>query len=148
MEIKFSNLIKPFYYPNSPHIARYSVTCAIDAVGEGEEFLKFISGVEKNEDVESIIKNESVKEQGQHHNTGRCVVKFQGKDRIPTYVIEPDDPTPVRITLEDEFASGEKVQVIYDILRYTKKNNAQNPEYGLSFKPTKILFYPSQPSQG
>ena len=45
-----------------------------------------------------------------------------------------------RIDLEDELARGERVIVIYDILRYTKKNTMKT-EHGLSFKPSCIYLY-------
>lgn len=145
LKVKFSTLTKPFYYPNSPHVPRYSVTCASDPqVDDQSEFIKFIQKVEKIEGVETIVKNESEKQDGQYVNTGRFLIKFQGKDKIPIMVIESPERenAPEEITLEDEFSPGEHVKVEFDIVRYTKKNNATNPEYGLNFKPVCIYFYP------
>ena len=57
LDIKFSNLIRPFYYPNSPTIPRYSVTCIVDP-DIHKKFLHGIQTIEKNEKVDTIIKND------------------------------------------------------------------------------------------
>jgi hypothetical protein len=137
IEIKFSNLIKPFYYPNSPTIPRYSITCVFDPIS-AKEFLKGIQTIEKNEQVDSIIKNDTIKQDGELVTSGLVLIKFQNKDKIPVFIqsksgeIEP-------IELEDELARGEDVIVTFDILRYTKKNTMKT-EHGLSFKPIQITL--------
>ena len=141
LEVKFCNLVKPYYYANSPTIPRHSVTCLVDPEIH-KEFLKGIQTIEKNEGVETIIKNETVKEADEHLTTGKVLIKFQSKDVIPVYVMaEPPQPEPELIELEDELAKGEKIIVIYDILRYTKKNTMKT-EHGISFKPSCIYYYP------
>lgn len=139
LEVKFCNLVNPFRYPNSPTIPRYSVTCVADPE-EHKEFLKGIQTIEKDEKVDTIIKNETVKEDGEHLTTGKVLIKFQSKDIIPIYLSGtfPRGETP-QIELEDELARGEKIMVIYDILRYTKKNTMKT-EHGLSFKPSCIYL--------
>lgn len=142
LEIKFCNLIKAFYYPNSPTIPRYSITCLVDPT-EHKEFLRGIQTIEKNEAVETIIKNDYVKENGENLTTGKVIIKFQSKDHIPVYVHYANQE-PQQIELEDELARSEKVMVVYDILRYTKKNTMKT-EHGISFKPSCIYYYPSKP---
>jgi hypothetical protein len=144
VEVKFCNLIKPFYYPNSPTVPRYSVTCVIDPETH-KEFLKGIQTIEKNEKVESIIKNETVKEGNEHLTTGKVLIKFQSKDVIPVYlaVNTPKGEQPPLVELEDELARGEKIMVIYDILRYTKKNTMKT-EHGISFKPSCLYYFPKE----
>ena len=44
--------------------------------------------------------------------------------------------------LEDDLAPGEKVSVIYDVLRYTKRGSVT--EHGLSFKPIEIIYHPPE----
>lgn len=139
LEVKFCNLVNPFRYPNSPTVPRYSVTCVIDPEVH-KEFLKGIQTIEKDEKVESILKNETVKEQNEHLNTGKVLIKFQSKDIIPVYI--PTTP-PESLELEDELAKGERIMIIYDILRYTKKNTMKT-EHGLSFKPSCIYYYPKE----
>lgn len=141
LEVKFSNIVKPYYYANSPAIPRYSITCLID-VQKHKEFLKTIQGIEKNEGVETIIKNETIREDDQIINTGNTIVKFQTKENIPVYLVSSSkEINPMLMALEDELQKGEQVIVVYDILRYTKKNTAQT-EHGLSFKPTAVFYYP------
>ena len=141
LKIKFCNLLRPFYYPNSPTIPRYSVTCIIDAE-EHKEFLKNIQSIEKNESVETIIKNETEKLEGEYFNTGKLLIKMQGKDKIPVY-LDKGGGKKEEVELEDELAKGEDVVVFYDILRYTKKNTTK-AEHGLNFKPTSIFYYPKE----
>lgn len=141
LEVKFCNLANPYRYPNSPTIPRYSVTCVVDPEIH-KEFLKGVQSIEKQESVESIIKNETTKDGHDHINTGKVLLKFQGKDKIPIYLYQGDIKTesPL-IDLEDELGKDEKIIVIYDILRYTKKNSMKT-EHGLNFKPTKIFLLP------
>lgn len=144
LEVKFCNLVKPFYYPNSQNVPRYSVTCQVDPE-EHKEFLKGIQTIEKNEKVESIIKNETFKDGNDHKTTGKVLIKFQSKDIIPVYagVRIPKGEQPAIIELEDELARGERIVVIYDILRYTKKNTMKT-EHGISFKPSCIYLLPKE----
>lgn len=143
LEVKFCNLLKPYYYNNSPTIPRYSVTCLVDPEIH-KEFLKGIQTIEKNENVETVIKNETKKDEssGEHLTTGKVLMKFQGKDKVPVY-IKNEKGEAIPIELEDELAPGEKVTVIYDILRYTKKNTMKM-EHGISFKLSCIYYYPKE----
>lgn len=148
LEVKFSNLIKPFRYPNSPTIPRYSVTCIIDPKIH-IDFLHGIQSIENHEKVDSIIKNETVKEDGSQVLTGNLLIKFQTKDIVPIFLgnnsLAEDTYTPLE--MEDEFKKGEKIIIVYDILRYTKKNT-MNVEHGLSFKHTAIYFFPEEGENG
>jgi hypothetical protein len=141
LDIKYCNLVKPFYYPNSPTIPRYSITCVVDPAIH-KDFVKGIQTIEKNEKVDTIIKNDSVKEGDEHVTTGKLNIKFQSKDLVPVYV-QYESLEASQIDLEDELARGEKVIVIYDILRYTKKNTMKT-EHGISFKPSCIYYFPSK----
>lgn len=136
LEVKFCNLVNPFRYPNSPTVPRYSVTCVVDPE-QHKEFLKGIQSIEQDEKVDSIIKNETIKEDDEHLTTGKVLLKFQSKDLIPVYIAE--NPTE-QMELEDELAKGERIMIVYDILRYTKKNTMKI-EHGLSFKPSCIYYY-------
>lgn len=145
LEIKYCNLVNPFRYPNSPTIPRYSITCLVDPKHH-KEFLIGVQTIEKDEKVETIIKNDYVKEDGEAITTGKVLIKFQSKDIIPVMIGENGSQKLEHIELEDELARGEKVMVTYDILRYTKKNT-MTKEHGLSFKPTCIFYYPAKESK-
>lgn len=139
LEVKFCSLVNPYRYPNSPTVKRYSVTCVVDPKLH-KEFLAGLQSIEKDEKVDSIIKNETKKENDVSVLTGKLLVKFQTKDVIPVYIKNAkgeDEP----YTLEGEFPAGEKVIVNYEILRYTKKNTMQ-VEHGISFKPKAIYWFP------
>lgn len=149
LEVKFCNLVKAYYYPNSPTIPRHSVTCVVDPEIH-KEFLKGIQTIEKNENVDSIIKNETAKEAQEIVKTGKVLVKFQSKDKVPVFIVnktnsgmQNEAEELFQMDLEDEFSKGEKIVVVYDILRYTKKNTMKT-EHGLSFKPTAIHYYPKE----
>jgi hypothetical protein len=139
LSVKYCSIIKPFRYENSPTIDRYSITCIV-CPEENSEFLNYIKTLEKNEKVDTILKNETIKKNGEHIQTGNITVKFQGRDRIPTYSMESDGKA-YPLPMEDEFKTGEQVVVVYDIMRYTKKNTMKT-EHGINFKPVKILWYP------
>lgn len=145
LRVRFCNLVNPFRYPNSPTIPRFSLTCIIDPE-KHKEFLKGLQSIEKDENVESIIKNETKKENSVQVNTGNLLAKFQSKDKIHVFLtgnIKNPEKDAQEIELQDELAKGEEVMIVYDILRYTKKNT--NPvEHGLSFKPSCIYYYPKE----
>jgi len=143
LQVKFCNIFNPYRYPNSPTVPRYSVTCLVDPEIH-KDFLNGIQSIEKAEKVETLIKNETEKQDGEHTTTGKVLVKFQSKDVIPVYLGGefPKGETP-KVELEGELGIGEKIVVVYDILRYTKKNT-MTIEHGLSFKPTCIYYYPSE----
>lgn len=142
LPIKYSGIVKPFYYPNSPLIARYSITCVLDPIKD-KDFLHQIQTIEKNEGVATIIKKDGVKEKGSEEtkHSGKFCIKFQTKESPPIYVDMQDGSEPQLIELEEEIARGENVMVVYDIMRYTKRNTA-TVEHGLNFKPTAIYYYP------
>jgi hypothetical protein len=140
LQVKFSNLINAFYYPNSS-IPRFSITCLFDP-SKQKEFLKEIQTIEKNEGVETIIKNETEKTDEGHCWTGNVMIKFQSKDKIPIY-IQKENKDTVPLELEDELKKGESVMIVYDILRYTKKNTMKT-EHGISFKPSCIYYYENE----
>jgi hypothetical protein len=144
LEVKFCNLVKPYYYANSPKIPRHSVTCLVDP-NLHKEFLAGVQAIEKNEKVETIIKCAKEKKDDQYVNTGQLLIKFQTKDVIPVYLGSLSNPNaaPTPLELEDELAEGERIMVVYDILRYTKKNTITT-EHGLSFKPSCIYYYPKE----
>lgn len=143
LEVKFCSLVNPFRYPNSPTIPRYSVTCLLD-IEEHKEFLAGVRAIENHEKVETIIKNDISKEKNGHVHTGKKLLKFQSKEVIPVYLSGDfaKGETPL-VELEDELAKGERIVVVYDILRYTKKNTP-NTEHGISFKPTCIYYYATE----
>jgi hypothetical protein len=100
--------------------------------------------LEKNEGVDTIIKNDTKRSKSGITMTGKLNIKLQSKDPIPVYVKENlDDEKEELIELEDELAKGEKVIVYYEILRYTKKNTMKT-EHGISFKPVSIFYYPNE----
>lgn len=147
LEVKFCNLFKPYYYANSPTIPRHSVTCLVDTEIH-KDFLNGVQTIEKNEKVDSIIKNETVKEGDQHVTTGKVLIKFQSKDVIPIYIVNKlmdseKESEPIPLELEDELGKGEIIMVVYSILRYTKKNTMKS-EHGISFKPSCIYYYPDE----
>lgn len=153
LEVKFCNLVKPYYYSNSPTIPRYSITCVFDPELH-KEFLTGVQTIEKNEKVDSVIKNETIKEEDEHVNTGKVLIKFQSKDMIPVFTAKKTMEngkvvlhSQQLIELEDELAKGENVVVIYDILRYTKKNTMKT-EHGISFRPSGIFLISKEGADG
>lgn len=146
LKIKFCNLVRPFRYPNSPNIPRYSITVAADEKAD-REFIDILKDIEASEQIPSIIKPETLKKGNDYVRTGKFLIKFQGKDKPPVYVMnENNELEPIE--LQDELAPGESVQITYDILRYTKRKRASDDEetpteHGLSYKLISIVYFPS-----
>lgn len=139
LEVKFSSIFNPFYYPNSPKVPRYSVTCLVDPK-KNSDFLLGIETIEKNEGVDSVIKTDCCRKDGENMQSGKVTVKFQTKDLIPIFI--KDGEQAQSVIMEGEFDKGDKIEVVYDILRYTKRNTTKT-EHGITFKPTAIYYYPS-----
>jgi hypothetical protein len=146
MPVKFASLVNPYQYKNSPTVPRYSVTCIL-CPEKDAAFLETIHTIEKNNSIETILKNDTFKKNGEYILTGKVVIKFQSKEFIPVFWANKDG-TYSPTTLQDELGAGENVSVIFDILKYTKKNSFDSSEYGMSFKPTKIIFYPQEDESG
>lgn len=141
LEVKFGNLNKPFFYANSPKVPRYSITCIVDPVRH-KDFLSNIQNIEQHEEVATILKSEIIREDGENIQSGKILMKFQSREKIPVFLgeslVKLGECTVME--LEDELAAGEKIIVQYDILRYTKKGTV-NTEHGISFKATRIYYY-------
>lgn len=78
LEVKFSNLIKPFFYPNSPNVPRYSITCVIDPI-KNKDFLKSLQDIERAEKVDTILKNESENQEIFTPTLGKFWLNFRVK---------------------------------------------------------------------
>ncbi len=136
LKIKFSNVVTPYYYPNSPRVPRYSITGVFDR-DEEKEFLETIQKIEQRESVDSIMKCETENIDGKKCiNAKKILIKFQAKDPIP--VFQSVESKIEVIELEDELSRGESVQVEFDVLRYTKRHTAEEKKHALSFKPSKV----------
>ena len=140
LPVKFCNIKRPFFYANSPAIARYSVTCVLDPEKD-KEFISNIINIEKKEGVPTLLKQDPEKdEEGVKSN--KILIKFQTKDQVPVYVMG-ENGKPELIRLDDDLAKGEMISCVYDIVRYTKRG--LKLEHGLTFKLSCIYYYPSQP---
>ena len=145
IKIRYSTLVKPFYYYSSPTIPRYSITCIFDPK-ENKEIIDFVKGmqsIEKNEKVDTCLKRDFWKsKEGKEVYTGLYTIKFQSRDLIPVYIFDENGkPTPVE--LEEELKKNAEVVVVYNILRYTKRNSL-NGDHGLSLKPSCIYLHTSE----
>lgn len=140
MKIKFSNLANPFFYPTTPTIPRYSVTCVIDPVKNGE-FLKMLRQIEEKDNITSTIKEETSKDKqsGSTFTTGKYLIKFNGKDKIPVSFVKNDRALPPDSAIEEP-KWGTECSVIFDIVRYIKKGTT---EKGLSFQPSLVYIHES-----
>lgn len=137
-KVRFSNIVHPFYYPNSPGIARYSVTVTIDPE-EHKDFIQSMVKMEKSEKANTQFKQEIRK--GDETNpgpiaTGNSLFKFQLDKSTPIFKIMEGKPVPH--TLEDELPRGSEIEVIFDISRYT---NRTSNSYGISSRATKIIIH-------
>ena len=52
--------------------------------------------------------------------------------------------TQTPVELQDEIRSGDEVVVVFDVLRYTKKNPKGGYGRGISYQPKMIYLYPNE----
>lgn len=142
-KVKFSNVVNPFYYPNSPTIPRWSITCTVDPEVDAE----FIQKIEKLESKESIQGSQTLKDdvykdrEGQIVKSGKYIMKFQTRDKIPVIVMKAGFPS-VPAELKQEIAFGDSVMIVFDVIRYTKKGLSIDMSKGVSYQPKLIYLYP------
>ncbi len=144
LKVKFSNIFIPFYYPNSPTVARWSVSCLVDPEID-QEFVQNISAIEEAENVQGsqTFKDDVYKDRdGQIIKSGKFLMKFQTKDKIPVIVIKAGFPE-VPADMKQEISFGDYAVVVFDIVKYTKKNVPFELNKGISYQPKMIYLYPS-----
>lgn len=145
IKVKFSNIINPFRYPNSPTIPRWSITCLLDPGIESDH--EFIGKIEKLEAKESIQGSQTLKDdvfkdrEGQIVKSGKYIMKFQTRDKIPVIVMKPGFPQ-IPAELKQEIAFGDSVIIVFDVVRYTKKGVSIEMNKGISYQPKMIYLYP------
>lgn len=138
LKVKFCNICNPFYYNNSPAIPRYSITCILDPKLD-KAFIDVIKKIESEENSTSVLKEELVrgKNENETMKSGRYLVKFQGKDKVPVY-LNKSNGTTIEYRIENELDMDSSVIVLYDVIRYVKKDTQ---EKGLNFKPKAVYIF-------
>lgn len=148
VKVKFSNVVNPFRYPNSPTIDRWSIT----TIFHPDKHFEFIGQIEKLEAKEDIKDSQTLKDdvikdrEGQIVKSGNFIMKFQTRDKIPVIVMKPGFPQ-VPAELKQEIAFGDEVIILFDVLRYTKKGLASDANKGVSYQPKMIYLYPFEGEQ-
>lgn len=136
LKVIFSNIVKPFYYPNSPQMARYSLTVIVDPE-EHKEFMDKMKKMENTEKCSTQFRDEMKKdEMGNPQPTGKSILKFQTKEGIPIFKLLNGQPVPYE-TLK-ELPRDTEVDIIFEVARYTSKQTSQN---GLSCRAVQILIH-------
>lgn len=131
IKTKYCFLYKPFYYPGSP-IPRYSLTCLFDRdKKEDAQFLKQLEKIAVSNGVETIG----------YLDEGLVSVKFQTKERIPLFSIEPGNKKPKSFMLQHDLQEGFFVSVTFDLNIYYNKKTQKK---GFNFCPIKIIFHVDQ----
>lgn len=149
VKVKFANVLTPFFYPNSPQVPRHSVTCIFDP-DMHKEFIQKVHALEAKEKVENnqTFKPDTVKEEasGQIVTSGKLMMKFQTRDKIPVIVCKDGFPqTPAE--LRQELIAGDEVIVVFDVVRYTKRVQPGQSAAGISYQPKLIYLYPCEQKQ-
>lgn len=142
LKVKFSNIFNPFYYPNSPTIPRWSITCLVDPEKD-HEFVEFIQKLEEKENIKDFsLKDDVLKDRdGQIVKSGSYQIKFQTRDKIPVIVCKPGFPQ-LPAEIKQEIAFGDRAIILFDIMRYTKKGVSVEMNKGISYQPKMIYLYP------
>lgn len=136
MKVIFSNVVKPFYYPNSPDTARFSLTTVVDPV-EHKEFIEKLKKMEATEKCTTQFKDEMKKDEvGNLKPTGKYILKFQTKEGIPLFKMMNGQPVPYETF--KELPRETEVEITFEVARYTSKQTNQN---GLSCRAIQILIH-------
>ena len=150
LKVKFSNVVTPFYYPNSPSIPRWSITCLLDSESTLDyEFMQKIEQLEAKENIQGsqTLKDDVMKDRdGQLVKSGKTIMKFQTRDKIPVIVVKEGFPQ-IPANLKEEIAFGDHVVLVFDIVRYTKKGFSAEMNKGVSYQPKMIYLYPNEPEE-
>lgn len=144
LKVKFSNIVNPFHYPNSPTVPRWSITCLIEPEID-HDFIDRIEKLETRENVKNsnTLKDDTLKDrEGQLLKSGKFLMKFQTRDKIPVIVVKTGFPA-VPAELKQEIAFGDQVIIVFDIMRYTKRGVSLDMSKGISYQPTLIYLYPN-----
>lgn len=142
LKVKFSNVFNPFFYPNSPTVPRWSITCLV-CPDKDSQFAQFIQDLEEREKIkESSLKEDVLKDRdGQIVKTGQYQIKFQTRDKIPVIVCKPGFPQ-IPAEIKQEIAFGDRAEVVFDVMRYTKKGVSMDMNKGISYQPKLIYLHP------
>ena len=136
LKVIFSNVIKPYYYPNVPQVPRYSITLVVDPI-KNMDFVDQVTKMEKNENCATQFRVEIKKDENGFSNpTGKYLMKFHTREDIPIFKLENGKPVPFELT--KEIPRDSELEITFDVSRYTSKQNGQN---GLLSKATQILIH-------
>lgn len=134
-KLKYCYLSKPFFYPGS-HIARYSVSLLFDkSIPDHKKFLENLEKVAIKNKIDSL---------GYETDEGLILIKFQGKDLVSTYIIEPGKKVAQQVELEHDLPEGFKTIVVFELNTYFNKKTQKN---AFNFSPKKVTFYLDEKSQ-
>jgi hypothetical protein len=157
VKVRWCNILKPFHYPKSPSVARYSITCLLDPNNsEHETFIKNLRLMEHKEGTETVLKDDIAKnEHGDPVKSGLHIIKFQTKD--PIKVLKRVGKDEREIKIDSELPYGSEVVITFDVIRYQQRILNQDPRKGLNFRPKFVSvvnvaspvtsFTPSQTSE-
>lgn len=132
------NLLKPFYYANSPKVPRYSVIVVLDPRDkEVYDFISNIREIEKNENLKSLLRDqrEVDPETNKKTLTGNKLLKISSNEPVEIF-----DADFGEVIILDELEKGTNVKVFFDIKRWTKKGS-DPVEYGMTYRIKKVIKY-------
>lgn len=140
IKVRWCNILKPFYYPASPGVARYSITCLLDPNNpEHEKFIKNLIAMENKEGTDTVLKDDICKnEDGEPVKSGLHLIKFQTKDKVK--ILKIKDSVAQEVSLSEELPYGSDVIITFDVIRYQQRIANQNPKKGLNFKPKSVTI--------
>lgn len=128
-----TTITKPHNYKNGQ--SRYGIVCILDEEIEADAI--FMQSLEK---LAVLHKVETLGTQGKDD---KIYVKFAGKDKINTFMQDPDTGEKSEIHIEDEFPEGIKAIINYDVNLYF---NVKLEKWLFNLLPRDFIFYPDENS--
>lgn len=132
LPVRFSSVKNPYKFANND-IPRYSITLILDEK-KNKHFISQLENLRTQQGAESFRSEMSfVNDKGFKIGTGKSLIKFQGKEKIPVYYKDGSE-----LELTSEIPEKTLVSVEFEIRCYLNKRTDQN---AFNFKPVRIFIH-------
>lgn len=132
LAVKYSSVKRPYKFANND-IPRYSITLILDDK-KNRSFIDKLEGLRARQGAEKFRTEISfINNRGFKLSTGKSLIKFQRKEKIPIF-----DTEGYELELTDEIPEKTRVSVTFEVKCYLNKRTNQN---AFNFSPSKIVIH-------
>jgi hypothetical protein len=132
LPVKYSSVKKPYKFANND-IPRYSITLILDEK-KNKSFISKLESLRTQQGAENFRNELSyVNERGFKISSGKSLIKFQRKEKIPVY-----DKSGEELELTAEIPEKTMVSVVFEVRCYLNKRSNQN---AFNLSPSQIFIH-------